>query len=261
MERNPTFMHMNINWIARGLFEKGLGLFPTQLRKIVFFGRSRYCPVCKSGVRAFWRVEFGATPRNDARCPVCDSVERHRLIWVFLSEQTNLLDEIPKKILHVAPEPGLAQCLSGQPGIDYLSADFESPSAMEQMDLRDIKYPDGSFDVVLCSHVLEHIEEDRKAIAEIFRVLKKGGWALLQVPIMGRETDEDLNIRDPIERERRFGQHDHVRACGLDYCAKYEDEGFSVSAVPAVDVAGPIREQSWGLLDDMTPVLFVCRKE
>jgi SAM-dependent methyltransferase len=131
---------------------------------------------------------------------------------------------------------------------------------MVQMDITKINREDETFDVVLCSHVLEHIPDDRKAISEIYRVLKTGGWALLQVPILRVETDEDPEIQDPLEREKRFGQHDHVRACGTDYPTRFEEAGFIVESYPASEVAGSDRAHSWGLLDLVTPSLFLCHK-
>lgn len=250
----------SLSKVGGKVFEKSLAHVPRDVRRLLFSGSHRYCPVCESHVRRFWAVHFGKLPRQDARCPVCDSLERHRLYWCFLSEKTDLLDGRSKKLLHVAPEPCLSQRLREAPGVDYLSADLGSPLAMVQMDLTDIRYPDGSFDIVLCSHVLEHIEADRKAIAEMFRVLRKGGWALLQVPIVAGETLEDPSARSPERRKELFGQHDHVRACGPDYAQRYEEAGFEVERVDAAALAGRRRAISWSLLDDMNPVLFWCRK-
>src|SRR5262249_15343216 len=145
---------------------------------------------------------------------------RHRMFWMWLPNKTDLLDSRQKKLLHVAPngpERPIGRFLQTVKSIDYLSADLSNPSAMIKMDITDIRLPENSFDVILCSHVLEHVPEDRKAIAELYRVLKPGGWAVLQVPLSDGETFEDRSVTDPKERARLFGQFDHVRRYGVDY--------------------------------------------
>lgn len=114
--------------------------------------------------------------------------------------------------------------------IDYISADLSLPLAMVRMDITDIPYTDNYFDAILCSYVLEHIEDDRKAMEEILRVLKPDGWAILQVPLdrNRKQTFEDPNVVSPQERERLFLQHDHVRLYGLDYKDRLEEAGFKV---------------------------------
>jgi ubiquinone/menaquinone biosynthesis C-methylase UbiE len=103
---------------------------------------------------------------------------------------------------------------------------------MIQMDVTRLDFPDESFDAIVCNHVLEHVPDDRKALAEFYRVLKKGGWASIQVPIEGEDTQENLSVSDPLERARLFGQSDHVRKYGRDFLFKLEDAGFSVEVVP-----------------------------
>jgi predicted SAM-dependent methyltransferase len=132
-------------------------------------------------------------------------------------------------MLHVAPEPELSRWLQEVEYIDYVSADLSSPRAMVRMDISDIQYRDNTFDVIYCSHVLEHVPDDRKAMREFWRVLKNGGWAILQVPITADVTFEDPTVTSPEERERLFGQHDHVRRYGPDYRDRLVDVGFSVT--------------------------------
>lgn len=196
-------------------------------------GWARYCPICRSHVRRF--RQFGQPPRADAQCPVCGSLERHRLLWVFLRSRTDLFDGAPKRILHVAPEPVVANRLQRLPRVDYLSADLEAP-AMVRMDITDIAYPDGSFDVIFCSHVLEHVEDDRLAMRELRRVLAPAGWAILLVPISPDPTFEDPTVRDPEERVRLFGQHDHVRKYGPDFEDRLRATGWRVRRVAATDL-------------------------
>jgi SAM-dependent methyltransferase len=141
----------------------------------------------------------------------CNSLERHRLVWLYFEKMTDLFDGAPKTMLHVAPEPMIQGLLKERLASGYLTADLFSPAAMVKMDITDIQYGDDTFDVIYCSHVLEHVPDDRRAMREFRRVLKPHGWAVLLVPIVISRTFEDPSITDPAERAKLFGQHDHVR--------------------------------------------------
>jgi SAM-dependent methyltransferase len=206
-------------------------------RRLFYYGRARACPICRGRVRRF--LPFGVVPRPDARCPICGSLERHRMARRFLERRTDLFDPRPKRMLHIAPEPVLEALFRRRPQIDYLSADLLDPRAMVRMDITDIQYPDGSFDVIFCSHVLEHVPDDRRAMREIRRVLKRGGWSAIQVPVAAGPTREDPSITDPAERERLFGQSDHVRSYGSDFKDRLEGAGFQVRVVRAADLMEP----------------------
>lgn len=186
------------------------------------------CPVCDGKFQKF--KPYGANNCPNACCPQCGTVERHRLLWLYLIRKRNILSE-NLKLLDIAPTKGISNKLKSLPNINYLSIDLTSPLAMKHMDLTALELPDNSYDCVLCYHVLEHIPDDRKAIREILRVLKPGGWAILQVPIKKRleKTHEGAHIQDPAERKRLFGQEDHVRYYGLDYKDKLAEEGFIVN--------------------------------
>lgn len=195
-------------------------------KKLRYFGLSHYCPICQSRLRKF--LPFGVKPRPNALCPVCGSLERHRLIWLFMRQKTNLFLPPKKRMLHAAPEACLTKMFQTSEVINYISTDL-APYAMLQMDLTNIYFPDETFDVVYTSHVFEHIPDDRKAMREIFRVLKPHGWAILQVPIINSEvTYEDPSVIDPGERERIFGQSNHVRIYGMDYYHRLSESGFTV---------------------------------
>ena len=129
------------------------------------------------------------------------------------------------KMLHFAPEPCLARKFKKT--FDYLSADLDPQVAMVAMDITDIKFPDDIFDAIICNHVLEHIMDDRKALSELYRVMKKGGWGSLQVPMRGETTYEDSSISTPEGREKHFGQDDHVRLYGSDFYQRLQEAGFS----------------------------------
>lgn len=185
------------------------------------------CPCCGSHFPKF--IPGGVNLRPNAMCPNCGSLERHRLMQLYFQSRTNLYTD-RLKVLHFAPEACLELSLDNNSNIDYISADLYSPRAKQKVDITAIPYPDATFDVVLCSHVLEHIPDDRQAMRELRRVLKPDGWALLQVPIDKKRmvTFEDPTVTDPEERKRLFGQHDHVRWYGQDYPARLRECGFDV---------------------------------
>jgi SAM-dependent methyltransferase len=223
--------------------------------KILYFGWARYCPVCRSRLRSF--RPSGYVRRPDARCPVCRSLERHRLVWVFFGCNTNLFDGASKRMLHIAPERVFEARFRRISGLDYLTADLYNPRAMVKMDITDIQYPDGSFDVVYCSHVLEHVSDDRRAMRELSRVLKADGWAVILVPITAGKTFEDPSVTDPSERERLFGQRDHVRRYGPDVKDRLGEAGFSVRLFDAVEVVGEASVIKLGVKDSQ---VFFCEK-
>jgi SAM-dependent methyltransferase len=203
-------------------------------------------------------LPHGDPPRPHARCPECGSLERHRLDWVLFRDHTNLFDGKPKMMLHVAPERFLAVRLCQVRNLAYLSADLNSKRAAVCMDITQIKFPDDVFDVIYCSHVLEHIPNDRQAIAELYRVLKPDGWAVLQVPLSVAKTYENPAIVAPEERKKHFGQWDHVRACGPDYIERMRAAGFAAQQIGATDL---IQERDCNRMGIQTGrLIFFCRK-
>ena len=216
------------NWVKKPL---------RRIRGVVrnaYYGRGRFCPVCGKHSRLF--RPSGIVPREDTQCVHCDSLERHRLSWLFLQKKTNFFDDQPKKMLHVSPEPCFEPRFKKQLGSNYLTADLFNPRAMVKMDITDIQYPNQSFDVIYCSHVLEHVPDDKQAMREFFRVLKNDGWAILLVPITSDTTFEDSSIVDPKERLKVFGQEDHVRRYGPDYVKRLRDIGFTVETTKVSDL-------------------------
>lgn len=197
--------------------------------------------------------------RENALAPASLSLERHRLLWLYLKKETEFFTA-PQKVLHVAPE----QCFYGRframPNLDYLTADLDSPIADVKMDIHNIQYPENTFDVVFCNHVLEHVQDDLQCMRELCRVLKPEGLAIMQVPFeKGRKvTDEDPSITNPEERIRRFGQYDHVRVYGLDYAERLNQAGFKVTAVNYTQSLSKEEFQRYALMPN--EVLYVCSK-
>lgn len=194
----------------------------------VFYAGSRVkCPICGHSYRQF--LPYGRIhPRPNALCPSCLSLERHRLIWLYLKERTPFFSG-PQDVLHVAPEQCFMKPFEKAHGDKYVTADIESPLAKVKMDIHRMPFPDRSFDVVLCNHVLEHVDNDMRALTEIHRVLRPGGFAILQVPFFSPVPDvtlEDPSILSPREREIRFGQDDHVRKFGKDYPQRINRSGL-----------------------------------
>ena len=196
----------------------------------IYVGGRCYCPVCGNFVRKFKRLSYG-----DTRCFLCTSDERHRLVYEFLRQKTTAFDGKSTQMLHVAPEDQFVPTFSKLVGCGYVTADLINPRAMVRLDLTDIHYENASFDVIYCSHVLEHIPDDRKAMRELRRVLKPDGYAIIMVPCFATVTFEDPSIVDPKDRLRLFGQEDHVRVYGPDFVDRLKDAGFDVSVISAAD--------------------------
>jgi SAM-dependent methyltransferase len=220
-------------------------------------GEGVECPCCGGRFRRF--VPYGVRPRRpEAQCPGCGAVERHRLLWLFLRERTDLLVR-PQRLLHVAPEEVFAVRLRALPSLRYLSADLASPLAMLRADVQRLPHPDACFDAILCHHVLEHVPDDRAAMSELRRVLRPGGWAILQSPIDKDlpATLEDAGVTDPRERERLFGQSDHLRQYGRDYEARLREAGFEVRAERFFKTLPPERRARHGLKGE---TIWLCRR-
>jgi SAM-dependent methyltransferase len=234
---------------------RALRALPVAARRVVFRGDDRYCSLCRSRLSRF--LPFGNLP--DEWCPVCASMGRHRLMWTVLQARPDLLGRAPKRLLHFAPEPSMETALDGIPGLARVTADLHDPNADHQVDIRAMPFPDESFDALLCSHVLEHVDDDRAAIREIARVLRPGAWAIIMVPYFdGMVTDEDPSITDAAERERRFGQQDHVRFYGRDTPDRLAEPGLVVEAVRADAMLSPERLAREGVRADETA--FVCMR-
>jgi SAM-dependent methyltransferase len=231
------------------------------------------CPFCRSRLRRLLPIGLsfpvleearvvGGGYRENARCPICRSSDRERLVYLYLSQKTDVFTR-SLKILHVAPEPRLEPRLRAASQSNYLTADISGKNVMVMMDITNIDAPYSGFDLVLCNHVLEHVVDDRKAMSELYRVLKPGGWAILQTPLSLelRSTYEDFSITSAEGREVAFGQRDHVRIYGQDYEERLRAVGFAVEIFDwtseSAHFGGP--KNLFGL--NAEECIYICRKE
>jgi len=170
--------------------------------------------------------------RENALSPSTLSLERHRLLWLWLKNETDFFSS-KYRVLHFAPEQSFYNRFKKMKNLDYVTTDLNSPIADVQADICDLPFENESFDIIFCNHVLEHIQNDGLAIKELYRILKKGGFGVFQVPLdLNRDfTYEDDSITDPEERTRLFGQYDHVRVYGRDYFDYLQSFGFRVNAL------------------------------
>lgn len=192
----------------------------------IFKGNNFYDPIDGRSYRRFLHYGYGKQ-RANALSPGTLSLERHRQMWLYLQNETQFFTE-KLKVLHIAPEQEFLRRFKKMDNLDYTSADLFSPIVDVKADILDLPFADNSFDVIICNHVLEHIVEDRKAMSELYRVMKPGGWGILQVPMKNslEKTYEDFTITDPKERQKHFGQYDHVRWYGMDYFDRLRSVGF-----------------------------------
>jgi SAM-dependent methyltransferase len=242
---------------------------PTALQKALYrplqVVHSRLCPLC--GWHGFTFLRFGNNklPREDAQCRWCRAVERHRAAYVIMNDDLEQAAAAgPLRVLHVAPEtclqPWLQRLVADSgPGGRYLSIDLDPRKAMQQEDLRALTLADDAWDLVWCSHVLEHVDRDDLALREMRRILAPGGRVVLQVPIIGEYTYEDAAVTERQARLNHFLQEDHVRVYGLDIEDRLRGAGFRVD-VRRVSELDPTLVRKHALQFRTTNEVFVCRK-
>lgn len=229
-----------------------------QLRRLFYWGRSNYCPVCDSHIRTF--ISLSEQRRRPHVCPVCLSYSRHRVVWLFFTHKTDLFTALGKRMLHFAPEQGLEVRLRRQHNLDYVTADLFRSDVTVQTDITQLDFADASFDVIYCSHVLEHVLDDHSAISEMARVLKPDGWAVILVPITANQTFEDPAVTDPAERAKVFGKPGHVRRYGLDFRDRLASGGFEVETVLASDFLAPDELERMRISPGSESTIFYCTK-
>lgn len=198
--------------------------------------------------------------RPNALSPSTLSLERHRLMWLYLREETDFFTkDSQQNVLHIAPEQCFYKRFRKQRNLEYITSDLDSPLADVRADICNLPFEDNEFDVIFCNHVLEHIPDDEKAIAELYRVMKPGGWGIFQVPqdINRKETFEDDSITNKEERTRIFGQYDHVRVYGLDYFDRLREAGFTVKEIDYTKKIAPDLLERYALQEgEILPVVF-----
>lgn len=245
---------------------KGYRIYKKQKQIKPYRGNKVLCPLCNSKFNEF--APFGLVKRENAKCHNCGSLERHRLLWKYLNEKTNLFNFNTKiRLLHFAPEKSFYDIFSKKKNIDYIPCDlyprkyaYNGNVKITMADITNIPFEENYFDVVLCNHVLEHILDDRRAMAELYRVMKKGAWGIFQVPIDYKRnvTYEDFTILTPEEREKAFGQNDHVRWYGRDYKNRLEKVGFDVKEDDYVKTFPTAELIKFGFL--ASELIYFCRK-
>ena len=200
--------------------------------------------------------------RKNALSPSTLSLERHRLLWLYLQNETDFFSsEKTQKVLHIAPEQCFLDIFKKQKNLDYLTSDLESPIADVKADICNLPFDDNSFDIIFCNHVLEHIPDDKKAMQELYRVLKTNGMGIFQIPqdLSREKTFEDNSITDKKERAKIFGQYDHVRIYGRDYFDKLRSVGFTVKEIDYTQKIAPEKLERFSLMKG--EILPICYKK
>ena len=237
-----------IRYVPRKYLQRvsGVGM---KVLAVIYSGKGVVCPICGSSFRKF--LPYGRIkPRKNALCPNCLSLERHRLIWLYLRDETDVLTR-KQHVLHIAPEACFMKRLEAIHGDQYITADIESPLAKIKADIHQLPFGNNTFNVILCNHVLEHVRDDIGAMRELTRVLKHEAFAILQVPFFRPIEDatyENSAITSPRDRERIFGQADHVRKYGHDYPIRLKRGGLTPIESDFVDRLSEGDRKKYGLV-------------
>lgn len=256
------FIKYILNHVPRPILQRIAG-WAVPIMGLWYIGKGKECPLCGCRRRKFLPYGY-VTQRENALCPNCLALERHRTLWLWLLRESDIgrgAVALPR-LLHVAPEVALMRKFSRiyakQPA-DYVTADLESPLADLHFDIQHIPLEDESFDVVICNHIMEHVEDDRLAMREIKRILRKGGWGVILSPVdlQRDKTFEDDTITDEAERTRIFGQYDHRRIYGRDYAERLREAGFEVYECDYANLIPAKEKQLYALTDEP---LYIVRK-
>lgn len=223
------FKHI-LNTIPRPLLIK-LSYLARPILAFSMRGRNHVDPIDGKHFKSFLPYGY-ESPRENVLSPSTLSLERHRLLWLYLKNETNFFIA-PLKVLHFAPEQAFYKRFRKLKNLEYTTTDLNSPLADVKADICNLPFEDDAFDVIFCNHVLEHIPDDAKAMQELYRILKPQGWGIFQIPqeLQRETTFEDDSITDKKERAKIFGQYDHVRIYGRDYFDKLRGVGFTVEEV------------------------------
>lgn len=252
-----------LNLIPRPVLQRVAGWI-VPVVGLLYLGKGKQCPLCGCQRRKFLPYGY-VTSRENALCPNCLSLERHRLLWLWLVRESDIgrgAMALPK-MLHIAPEVALMRKFKKMYASTpdrYVTADLESPLADMHFDVQQIPLAKESFDAIICNHIMEHVEDDGKALRELYRIMRRGGWGVILSPVdLEREkTFEDDTITDPAERTRIFGQYDHRRIYGRDYAARLREAGFEVYDIDYKNELSKAEQELYALPADH--LYIVCKQ-
>lgn len=235
-----------LNTIPRPLLIK-LSYYASPLLALWMRGTKHVDPIDGKKFKSFLPYGY-ENPRENVLAPATLSLERHRLLWLYLKNETDFFTA-NHKVLHFAPEQAFYKRFRKLKNLYYTTTDLNSPLADVQADICQLPFEDDSYDVIFCNHVLEHIPDDTKAMQELYRVLKPGGWGIFQIPqdLKRATTFEDDSITDKKERAKIFGQYDHVRIYGRDYFDKLRSIGFKVDEIDYTALLSPEEVEKYRL--------------
>ena len=222
------FIKLLLNTVPRRILIS-ISFWVRPFLRIYYKGKRYTDPIDGKSYRKFSPYGY-RTQRDNVLAPGTLSLERHRLLWLYLQNETDFFNS-QKKVLHIAPEQAFYVQFKKQKNLDYTTTDLNSPLADVKADITNLPFEKEQFDIVFCNHVLEHVLDDQKAMQELYRVMKKSGFGIFQVPqdLYRATTYEDASITEPKERTKHFGQYDHVRVYGQDYFDKLRAVGFEVT--------------------------------
>ncbi len=227
---------------------------------VLYRGNKVECPVCERSFSKFLSYGSEVAHRENVLCPYDLTLERHRLMWLYLKRETDFFSDRKLKVLHIAPEQCFLPLFKKQKNLEYTTADLVSPIADLHFDLHDIPLEDNQYDVVFCNHVMEHVDNPVRCMSELNRVMRPGGWAIMQVPqdMERGETYEDRSITSPEEREKHYWQKDHVRLFGRDYPDYLKKAGFSVDEFDLNKAIDATEVERYRLMKK--EILYIARK-
>ncbi len=252
--------HFLLRNIPRPLLIK-LSLIFSKIAPILYYGNKYQDPISGKTYRKFLPYGYGGRAKRDnVLCPGSLSLERHRLLWLYLKNKTDFFTK-NYKMLHIAPEQCFYKLFKAQKNLNYTTGDYNSPIADIHFDLHKAPFEDNSFYVIFCNHVLEHVENADICMKELYRIMNKGGWGIFQVPldVTREKTYEDKSIITEADRELHFWQKDHLRLFGLDYKDKLQNAGFTVIVDDYVNTLTPQDVEKFRL--PKGEMIYLCIKE